>query len=593
MRLPKGKRLVPTFVMSALLAAASTATATQETPAQWAAEEAMVMGLGFLESSDLDRALAVFEELVMQAPEWSQAHFYHGIVLLRLRRLQDALGPLEAATRLDPRSVEAWSQLGVARRHSGDAAGAIKALDHALRRVAADDRSRAASIWHERGVALTVMREPELAVEAFATAVSMAPEERIYLQALGGARQRAGDIAGAKEAMWRAIQVAPEHPRAHRALGLLFYEQGSPGDALPFFERAAELAPEWGNAFYRVGLAHRALGQLAAAQVALERALELNYDTAAVRYHLAAVLHQVGEIDAAVEHLEVAVGSDPDFGEAAVALGQALLDRGDTGRAVEALERGTEALPERADAWVALGQALLQLGESERAIAGFRRAIEAEPEHRGALFALGEALRRNGDLEAAQPYLERHAELNSAYLRRSEGRARAQVLLEQAKEALAQKRIAEAGAALQAAFGSDPTSLEVKVLLAALPIDEYDPEAAISPLRQIAAEHPEDGLSRSHLARALIGAGRSAEGVEPLREILLLEPNNLFVRLMLGGLLVNLEKPREAVLVIKAGVAFTPDQPQLYSFLALAYDAAGDTQAAAIARRRFLALVER
>ena len=554
----------------------------------------MGRGLAFLESSHLARALDVFEDLVMQAPKWSQAHFYHGIVLLRLRRLQDALGPLEAATRLDPRSVEAWSQLGITRRHSGDAAGAIEALDQALRRVGADDRSRAASIWHERGVALTAMREPELAVEAFATAVRMAPEERIYLQALGGARQQAGDIAGAQKAMWRAIQVAPEHPRAHRALGLLFYEQGSPGDALPFFRRATELAPDWGNAFYFLGLTHRAVGQLAAAQVALERALELDYDTAAVRYHLAAVLHQVGEIDAAIEHLEVAVGSDPDFGDAAVALGQALLDRGDTGRAVEALERGTETLPARADAWVALGQALLQLGESDRAIAGFRQALEAEPEHRGALFALGEALRRNGDLEAAQPYLERHrrSELNSAYLRRSEGRARAQVLLEQAKEALAQKRIAEAGAALQAAFGSDPTLLEVRVLLAALPIDEGDPEAAIGLLRRTAEEHPEDGLSRLHLARALIGAGRLAEGVEPLREALLLEPNNLFVCLMLGGLLVNLEKPREAVLVIEAGVAFTPDQPQLYRFLAVAYDAAGDAQAAAVARRRFLELTE-
>ncbi len=90
------------------------------------------LGNRYLAEGRHDAALAEFTAAAAANRRLAPARLNAGVCLMRLGRPADAARRFAEAARLDPRSVEPWANLAVARRAAGDAKGALAAVERAL-----------------------------------------------------------------------------------------------------------------------------------------------------------------------------------------------------------------------------------------------------------------------------------------------------------------------------------------------------------------------------------------------------------------------------------------------------------------------------
>lgn len=145
-----------------------------------------------------------------------------------------------------------------------------------------------------------------------------------------------------------------------------------------------------------------------------------------------------------------------------------------------------------------------------------------------------------------------------------EGNAQARLL--EAQLLLASGRTEEGRRALEAVEAEWPSWAAPYAVLAAHLQEAGDCAGAVV----VAGK----GLTRAEDDVSLLvvrGACRGGEGEDDLRRALALDPSNVDVRFFLGTLLARAGRPDEAVLLLEAQVALTPDRAQAAAALGLAY----------------------
>lgn len=80
----------------------------------------------------VEQQIARYEFILTDHPSWTDVRVRYGMLLKLVGRFGDAAEQFGQATKQNPGYVEAWVQLALARRSSGDAAGAIQALESAI-----------------------------------------------------------------------------------------------------------------------------------------------------------------------------------------------------------------------------------------------------------------------------------------------------------------------------------------------------------------------------------------------------------------------------------------------------------------------------
>ena len=169
-----------------------------------------------------DEAERAEQAALALAPESAAAHNGLGLIAVDAQRPRDAVREFERATTLDPNNASYWTNLGNARRASGDRTGAETAYRQAL---AID--AGAVDALNGLGVLLVETTRAAEATQWFERAIAAAPgfvEARLNL---GIALQQAGDAKRAAEA-YRAVLRAPAgHTREKRAAATLLAALGS------------------------------------------------------------------------------------------------------------------------------------------------------------------------------------------------------------------------------------------------------------------------------------------------------------------------------------------------------------------------------
>ena len=144
----------------------------------------------------------------------------------------------ERLTLADPRSVEAWHLLGVARLALGCPQDALAALDRALDL----DRSRP-GIWSARAAGLVALGRDEAGIGACRDALAMDPDNVLVLNVLGVALRRLGRAEEALATYDRALAIAPDFLDALCNRGAALSDLGRFGEALAAHDRAVAAAP--------------------------------------------------------------------------------------------------------------------------------------------------------------------------------------------------------------------------------------------------------------------------------------------------------------------------------------------------------------
>jgi tetratricopeptide (TPR) repeat protein len=367
-----------------------------------------------------------------------------------------------------------------------------------------------ASLNAARGQTLRVLGRLEDALRDFDRAIELAPNSESALASRGVILQRLGRLDEAVADLTRAIALRPSDDWAVAHRGEAYRMMGRYRLAVTDFTEAIRLDPAYEFAYASRALARRRLGHHREELADLDRAIELNpdYDWAFAQRgvtHRAASRH-----DQAIADFTRAIELDPDYGWAFANRGVAYRQMGRYPEALADLTRALELDPTSAWALTNRGVTLRQTGRYREALADLERAASRLPQDAWAVGNRAETLRLLGrDQEAVADFDRALALRPSAWAL--------------ARRAAARRRAGDvegARADVDRALQLDPTEGEAHLVRALLLLAEGsdrdhveaagDLVAAAEAARRSLEERPEDPVGL--LRMAVIEAARERPG---------------------------------------------------------------------------------
>src|SRR5262249_42024745 len=142
-------------------------------------------------------------------PAFGRARVALGKAYLRDGKVEDAARELKEAVRLSPDNGEARYQLGLALARSGQKDEATSELQKGRELVAADDRTKTASLDILEGRAAFEKGELDTAAAKLRHAIQLRPDSAEAHLSLGNVLEKKGDVAGATAAYVKAAELNP------------------------------------------------------------------------------------------------------------------------------------------------------------------------------------------------------------------------------------------------------------------------------------------------------------------------------------------------------------------------------------------------
>jgi len=198
-------------------------------------------GLTLYREGEKEAALAFFAQAARDSPDDAGAHYYLGLVLFKLGRHAEAIGPLRRSAGLRP-AEDALVKLALAQGQTGDLAGCLATLEEAARSLPGSPAVRA-----YLGTTLRSLDQVEEALEAYREALERDPEHVPALWGMGlalGMRER---YAEGMAALRRAIALDPAFPPPHFHLGVLAWAAGEPAETRRQEALLRDLAPSYAD----------------------------------------------------------------------------------------------------------------------------------------------------------------------------------------------------------------------------------------------------------------------------------------------------------------------------------------------------------
>nr|WP_239470830.1 tetratricopeptide repeat protein [Archangium violaceum] len=322
-------------------------------------------------------AVAAFERALAMKPDEPEFHYRLGLARLESEQYAEAVGPLRRAAELAPERAGIRLPLAKALHHTGDSAGAVKALGALVKREPSPSEvARARALMDQIAdpfarfpkaaepkleEAMRYLQEldaPHPAIVNFEEILRDYPDLAVVHALLGLAWQRLDDAGRAVEEFKRAIELAPEDGKNHFYLGELYLARQRPEAARPYLEKAVELNPLLDTAWFRLGDLHLERKDLKAAGEAFRVLTHLQPDAVPPRGKLALVLQLEGDWAGAERELMQVVEKDPENLEFTLRLGILFTEQAKQSSKPE--ERRVAA--EKAERWL-------------------RKVLEAQPEN--------------------------------------------------------------------------------------------------------------------------------------------------------------------------------------------------------------------
>src|SRR5438445_3803319 len=370
-------------------------------------------------------------------------------------------------------------------------------------------------MWNNRGVALDGLGQHEDAIDAYTRAMQRSPTYEIAAYNLGNAFAQLGQFEEAVVAYERALAINPAYKQAWYNKGYTFHGINRLEDAVTAYEKAIELDQQdevlWnnlGNALYNLGRYEQSIPYF-------ERALEVNPRYEIAWNNIGNALNKMGRHAASLKYHDKSLEIKPDFDYALYAKGHALDSLGRHEEGLELISQSLELNPNYDHAWMAKAESLHHLGRLEEARDSLNNALILNGAFDEAWVFRGRILEEMGNaFEAERCYEEAlqcfraslELEPENAELRYSQG-----VLLEDL-ERVEEAIDAYAGAASRT-YGADAL-----VRLSALLLRVGRATDALAPAEDACSRHPSDSRGWLAAGRASSALGRDADAEAAFRK---------------------------------------------------------------------------
>ena len=350
---------------------------------------AVVALCGFLtvqRNQDYRSALAIWQDTVERRPNNPRAHDNLGSALGEAGRVQEAIGQLEQALRINPSYADAHYNLGKALDQAGRTREAIGHYQQALQ-IKPND----VNALNNLGLALSHLGRKREAMEHWEQALRIKPDLAEAHFNLGRALMGEGRLPEAIGHYEQVLRINPDDTEVHDVLGIALIELGRPQQAVEHWEQALRIKPDLAEAHFNLGLALMGEGRLPEAIDHYEQALRIKPDYAEAHNDLGNALRELGRPQEAISHYEQALRITPDDARAHNNLGTVLMQVGKQAEAIENLEQALRINPNLAEAHYNLGGALQRAGRLAEAIQHYEEALRLKPDFVQAQTALARA----------------------------------------------------------------------------------------------------------------------------------------------------------------------------------------------------------
>lgn len=165
----------------------------------------IVLGLAYLQQDQFERSVEVFEEGIRNNPTNADLYFNQGTAYDKLNRFDDVVRSMETAIKLDPHHADALNYLGYS--------------------------------YAEKGIKI------DQALSLTKQAVALKPENGYYVDSLGWAFFKSGQLPEALKQIQRAAALVGDDPVIYEHLGDIYAKQERLSDAREAWLHSLELDP--------------------------------------------------------------------------------------------------------------------------------------------------------------------------------------------------------------------------------------------------------------------------------------------------------------------------------------------------------------
>jgi tetratricopeptide (TPR) repeat protein len=222
------------------------------------------LGAAFFWAGYPEQALLYLEEALRRSPDNFKAILAVGQIHLEQGRLDAARPLLERAVKLNPKSPEAWNNLG-------GVAGTRDAVRHYER--ALELRPDFIPALLNAGQASMQLNDYPAAERRFQKAAELDSGNPDAANQLGLAYAKQGRTREAREWFQKAIEIKRDHAGAINNLGVLYGELRQFPDAIAAFEYGISAAPDDDTLYMNLGRVYVALGEQEKARDVMRRLL--------------------------------------------------------------------------------------------------------------------------------------------------------------------------------------------------------------------------------------------------------------------------------------------------------------------------------
>jgi tetratricopeptide (TPR) repeat protein len=305
-------------------------------------------------------------------PAAAAAHFASAQKLLAQHTPKLAEAEIRAGLKLAPRSLEGLNLLATALEEQKDFAGAVEALQKALK------------------------------IDPGSTATQFN-----LTQAYLGAGQKEKGLALARS----LSEQAKNDVRTHFTLGVLLAKQGQYSEAIHEFEAADALQPGTFEILHNLGHAYLQSGDYVRSLDILDRALKLSPDSVETLYFMAQAYANQGKDLDALDLIAKAHKLAPRNTDVIVLMASLSMRQSYYEDAIPLLQEGLKVDPRRPDLLAELGECYYVSGKVDQALPIFQTLLQVDSSSRAYAF-VGVCYRHLGRFEEAEKYLQQGLKLD-------------------------------------------------------------------------------------------------------------------------------------------------------------------------------------
>jgi len=212
----------------------------------------------------LSNALNLFKA---SRPNAAEAWLLMGDLFKGLRQSNEVTECYRCAVQMDPESHACWETWASWLGETGDEAGSIRAMNHAMKLNPSNSGG-----WNKLGISLYRLGDYSDAHNCFGIAVHANGKNVEAWVWLAKSLEKLNDLESAEKVLFKLLEMEPGEARGWNHLGVLYAIKSDHESAEKCFKKALELAPNYPNPWYNLRDVYIQSGDQTAAKSALAAA---------------------------------------------------------------------------------------------------------------------------------------------------------------------------------------------------------------------------------------------------------------------------------------------------------------------------------